>query len=105
MEAMNDEGKEVRPMDADAVSWCLRGGLMKCLALTKTWTTWTKSYYDALDSLVPEISSTTEADELPNWNDTLGRTQSDILEALDNAIGSLAELGAHWNAREVTPNG
>ncbi len=83
--ARDQRGETVRPESAAAACWCLEGALMWSLA--QMGLPATGVYLASITSEVREPSWAS----IPVWNDTLGRTQAEVLARLDSTIKRLKE--------------
>jgi hypothetical protein len=86
-EARSADGRPVDPWDANAVEWSLLGALVAGYEHVVI----AEGQNAALEALVRAcalLATVIESDSLPGWNDAPGRTQADVLAALDQAAAS-----------------
>jgi hypothetical protein len=83
-EARRADGSGVDPWDRDAVSWSLLGALVAGYERL-IWLDGQKAALEALARACILLADVIDSDSLSDWNDAPGRTQADVLAALDEA--------------------
>jgi hypothetical protein len=91
-EARSADGGPVDPWSADAVSWSLLGALVAVYARLQQ-SDGADNAVGALARACVHLAETVDSDSLVAWNDAAGRTQADVLAALDEAANR-STLGA-----------
>jgi hypothetical protein len=87
------DNKQVASIDADAVSWCSSGALLK---ETETQTVWNQ-YGLARRFLTQAIDAVYPGMELLAWNDADGRTQEEVVAVFEAAY----QLALKEEAEEI----
>jgi len=83
-EARSDDGNPIDPWSSDATSWSLLGALVAVYARLQR-VDGEGSALEALARACVKLAKTVDSDSLAAWNDAGGRTQADVLAALDEA--------------------
>jgi hypothetical protein len=85
-DARDAGGCAVEPWDAEAMSWSLLGALTagyERLLLERG----QRVALEELAGVCVLLSEIIDSDSLPDWNNVAGRTQADVIAALDEAAG------------------
>jgi hypothetical protein len=83
-EARAADGRPVEPWDSSAVEWSLLGALVAGYEHMLR-SEGQRAALEAVVSACVVLASVVDSDSLPGWNDVPGRTQADVLAALDEA--------------------
>lgn len=77
--AVTSTGEYVSPLESTACAWCASGAIMAINAgfLDEPQDSACKAF---------AIMQAVVGDAIPDWNDTPGRTQAEVVEAFDRAI-------------------
>jgi hypothetical protein len=83
-EARNADGLEISPWSPEAVSWSLLGALVAGYE-GLIWSAGERTAFEQLARACLLLADVLDSDSLAAWNDAPGRTQTDVLAALDEA--------------------
>jgi hypothetical protein len=83
-DARADDDRPVQPWDARAASWSLLGALVAAVEEAAT-TYGERVAFSELARTCILLADTLDSDSLKQWNDSRGRTRTDVLAALDQA--------------------
>ena len=83
-DARDAHGRSVEPWDERATSWSVLGALVA--VLEREAATTGEVPLEQLAAALYAIADVIHVDSLESWNDSFGRSQRDVLDALDRAV-------------------